>query len=56
MYYISGTVAHLLPILGGVRPGWGARVLHPVHGVHAYQGQGRVAHLAGGLLDAGQLH
>ena len=32
----SGTVAHHLPILGGVRSGWGTCVLHAVHGVHAY--------------------
>lgn len=48
-------VVDLSPVLGGSGPWGGTCILHPVHGVHAHQGAGGLAHLAGGLLDPGQL-
>ena len=48
-------VVNLSSVLGGSGPWGGTCVLHPVHGVHAHQGKGGLAHLAGGLLDPGQL-
>ena len=48
-------VVDFLPVLGWPGPWGGTRVLYTVHGVHANQGQGGLAHMAGGLLDPGQL-
>ena len=55
MQLAACAVVDLLPLLGGSGPWGGTRVIHTVHGVHAYQGKGRLAHLAGGFLDPGQL-